>query len=492
MVASKVDSLPALNRRAASVAVTGTDDTYLGRCIVPLTVAHPGLTGIHALQEGREAFAARALLAQHAQRSLDIQYYIWRNDTTGTLLFDELKAAAGRGVRVRLLLDDNTTSGLDAVLAELDAHPLIEVRLFNPFAIRKPRALNFVTDFARVNRRMHNKSFTADNQISIVGGRNVGDEYYGAASAVLFVDLDVITVGPVVREVSNTFDRYWNSPSAYPLASIVSAAAAGAAQPTRDAALAHTYMEAVRNLPFFDQLTQGAPSFDWAPVRLLSDSPGKVTGNPGKNGIVADKLRALFGNPQRGLDLVSPYFVPGKDTANEFIGFARRGASVRVLTNSLEATDVAAVHAGYAEWRKPLLEAGVRLYELRREWAGEPGEKQAGGPGSSDSALHAKTFAVDGERLFVGSFNLDQRSMHLNTEMGVVIDSPELARRLALRLDRAIPKRAYEVRLDKDGALYWIERQEGRTLRHDVEPGTTWRKRTAVWLMSWLPIDWLL
>lgn len=487
MLAHQYSSLPALDRRVASVAVTGTDDTYLGKRVAPLTVAQ---AGIHPMSDGRDAFAARALLAQHAQRSLDIQYFIWRNDTTGALLFDELKAAAGRGVRIRLLLDDTTTSAIDAVLAELDAHPLIEIRVFNPFAIRKPRALNFVTDFTRLNRRMHNKSFTADNQVSIVGGRNIGDEYFDATSAVLFVDLDVIAVGPVVKAVSDNFDRYWNSAAAYPYSLFVPAA--GAAQPTRDAALAHTYMEAVRTSAFFAQLARGAPPFEWVPARLVSDSPGKVAGKAGSGEMVVDKLRVLFGNPRQTLDLVSPYFVPGKDTAREFIGFAKRGASVRVLTNSLEATDVVAVHAGYAEWRKSLLEAGVKLYELRREWAADPTEKQKTAPGTSNSSLNAKTFAVDGERVFVGSFNLDQRSMHLNTEMGVVIDSPELARRMVGRLDRNIPNRAYEVSLDKDGSLYWIEQREGKTLRHDAEPGATWWKRTAVQLLSLLPIEWLL
>jgi putative cardiolipin synthase len=485
-------SLPVLDKRVASSALSDTDDTRLGRAVLPAAMAHPGLAGIHALADGRDAFAARAVLAQAAERSLDVQYYIWRNDTTGTLLFDALRQAADRGVRVRLLLDDNNTSGLDAVLAQLDAHPQVEVRLFNPFAIRTMRFLGFATDFGRLNRRMHNKSFTADNQITIVGGRNVGDEYFGAVGEVSFADLDVMTVGPVVRAVSDDFDLYWNSSSAYPLALL--APDAGEAPKRLVDPEAGTYLEAVKRSSFIEQLTAGTLPFEWARTRMVSDDPAKVVGKAAMEAHVAVKLRNLLGQPQRSLDLVSPYFVPGKAGVEAFTTLAQQGAKVRVLTNSLEATDVAAVHAGYAKWRKPLLEAGVTLYELRREWTDEPSREKRDGVsfGSSDASLHAKTFAVDGTRVFVGSFNFDQRSIFLNTEMGLVIDSPVLATRLSETLDEAMPTRAYEVRMDEKGSLHWIERGQGKAIRHDSEPGTTWWKRVSVMLLSWLPIDWLL
>src|ERR1051325_4940138 len=208
--------LPSLEGRTTSAVLPDTDETRLGKSIVPLLTAHPGLSGIYSLPNSQDAFAARARLAEVAERTLDLQYYIWEKDMTGTLLFDALRAAADRGVRVRLLLDDNNTSGLDPTLAALDAHPNIEVRLFNPFVIRRAR-IGYVTDLFRANRRMHNKSFTADNQVTIIGGRNIGDEYFGAAEGSLFVDLDVMAVGPIVREVSNDFDRYWASASSYPL-----------------------------------------------------------------------------------------------------------------------------------------------------------------------------------------------------------------------------------------------------------------------------------
>lgn len=204
-------TLPSLENRELSQAlsVSTAKTTPLGKTIVPHANANPGKSGVYSLSEAREAFAARMLLAQAAERTLDIQYYIWRPDQTGTLLFEALHAAADRGVRVRLLLDDINTSGLDRMLSALDSHPLIEVRLFNPFIVRKPRIVGFVTDFFRANRRMHNKSFTVDNQVTIIGGRNVGDEYFGATDNSLFEDLDVLAVGPVVDEVSQDFDRYW-------------------------------------------------------------------------------------------------------------------------------------------------------------------------------------------------------------------------------------------------------------------------------------------
>ena len=493
MALTSCSSLPPLEGRVASTAIVDTDDTRLGKALMPLTMAHPGLAGIHALADGRDAFAARAALAQAADRSLDVQYYIWRDDTTGRLMFDALRSAAERGVRVRLLLDDNNTAGLDESLAALDAHPMIEVRLFNPNGIRSVRAVGMAADFVRLNRRMHNKSFTADNQVTIIGGRNVGDEYFGAAGEISFADLDVIAAGPVVRAVSDDFDLYWNSPSAYPLV-LLAPGAAGAPALKPDAE-AQAYMGANMRSAFLGQLVEGSLPLEWARARFVSDDPAKVMGMAAPEANIAFKLRDILGEPQRSLDLVSPYFVPGKEGTAAFVDLAKRGTRTRILTNSLEATDVAAVHAGYAKWRKPLLESGVTLYELRREATDEPSRERRGsgsGIGSSDASLHAKTFGVDGNRVFVGSFNFDQRSIHLNTEMGMVIDSPALATRLTETLDRTLPTRAYEVKLDDRGSVIWLERRGDQVIRHEKEPGTSWFKRAAVKALSWLPIDWLL
>ncbi|APA71506.1 hypothetical protein YQ44_17420 [Janthinobacterium sp. 1_2014MBL_MicDiv] len=493
-------SLPSLDGRIASTVITDTQHTRLGTAIAPLAAQHPGVSGIYPLADGRDAFAARALLAAAAQRSLDVQYYIWHKDITGTLLFDALRQAAERGVRVRLLLDDNNTAGLDQTLTMLGKQQNIEIRLFNPFVPRSPRALAFVTDFSRVNRRMHNKSFTADNQATIVGGRNVGDEYFGAAGDVLFADLDVLAVGPVVDDVSREFDRYWNSASAYPAQLLLTRPVEGdaatiAAEADRidDTQAAEEYVQALRTSPFVRQMMERTLPFEWAQTRMVSDDPAKVLDKARPGTGVAENLQNLLGVPEKEVDLISPYFVPGKSGTQAFADLAKQGVGVRILTNALEATDVAAVHAGYAKWRKPLLEAGVLLYESRRSWEQGDAREQPGRFGSSASSLHAKTFAVDDRRIFVGSFNFDPRSIELNTEMGLVIDSPALARQLGQAMRTTIPQRAYQVMLGADGALYWIARSaNGSTTRYDTEPGTSVWKRMGVAILSVLPIDWLL
>jgi putative cardiolipin synthase len=492
-------SLPPPGPRTATLAFADTGRTRLGQALAPLVAAHPGLAGILALPDGRDAFAARILFARGAERSLDVQYYIWRADLTGVLLLDELRSAAARGVRIRLLLDDNNTAGLDPMLAALDAEPNIEVRLFNPFTTRTWRSLGYLFDFGRLNRRMHNKSFTVDNQVSIVGGRNIGDEYFGAAGEVLFVDLDVLAVGPIVKEVSQKFDRYWNSASAYPVSALVEAADARSvpalahrAAGLRTQAAAQRYLETIKASPFVEQIRQGQLPLEWSTARLVSDDPDKVIGAARPEERLAFQLQRLWGRPARQFDLVTPYFVPGSEGARALADTARGGAQVRVLTNSLASTDVAVVHAGYAKWRRELLTAGVRLYELRPRWGAELPHSGHGRFGSSAASLHAKTFAVDDRSIFVGSFNMDRRSIDLNTEMGFVIDSPRMARQLSQSLDERIPERAYEVRLDGNGKLYWIERSAGTTVRHDEEPGTGFWKRAGVRILSFLPIDWLL
>jgi putative cardiolipin synthase len=477
------------------------DDTRLCRGIAPKIAAHPGRSGIYALPDAQEAFAARILLARAADRSLDVQYYIWHRDLTGTLLMAELCNAADRGVRVRLLLDDNNTAGLDAILAAVDSHPNVEVRLFNPFFARKARFLGYLTDFARLNRRMHNKSFTADNQATIVGGRNVGDEYFGAADGVLFADLDVLAVGPVVDEVSHSFESYWSSESARPadrLLPSVSPAAreelTAAARRTESSPEAATYTRAVRESPFVRELMQGTLEMEWAIAHAYSDDPAKGMGRARPETLLAKRLEQVLGPAAADFSLISPYFVPTAEGVTWFEKLARRGVKTRVLTNALEATDVSFVHAGYSKRRQALLKLGVTLYELRR--SSEAGaRKPAGsrrGSGSSGSSLHAKTCAVDGARVFVGSFNFDPRSAKLNTEMGVVIESSRLAQRIDDVFRDRIPEDSYEVRFLESGELRWVERRDGNSFCHEREPGTTAWKRAWVRFLAVLPIEWLL
>ena len=473
--------------------------TFLEQSIGPLVQAHPGLSGIHTLADGLDAFAARMRLAQSAERSLDVQYYIWHDDMTGRMLFDALRAAADRGVRVRLLLDDNNTVGLDPTLAALDVHPNIEVRLFNPFKHRRARWLGYLTEFTRLNRRMHNKSFTADGQATIVGGRNVGDEYFGAAEQSLFVDLDVLAIGPVVEEVGKDFERYWRSVPARPARQLLPAgqpeqlqALAASAERLMGEPAARAYAQAVRTSDFLSALAQGTLAIDWAPARLLSDDPAKAIGRARPRTLVVTKLEEAIGKPERSLALVSAYFVPTRGGIAALAMMARRGVKVRVLTNSLEATDVTAVHAGYIGCRRPLLRAGVTLYELQRLSARRRRRKGKGRFGSSATSLHAKTFAVDGARAFVGSFNFDPRSARLNTEMGLIIDCPELAGRIEAAFIDGMADHAYEVRLRPLRRLCWIQQRAAGPVQLDTEPGAGFWRRTLVRCLARLPLHWML
>ncbi|MGY1426373.1 phospholipase D family protein [Lysobacter sp. A289] len=492
------EELPDLGGRSVSTTLTDTADTRLGRAIASRVAAHPGISGIVPLIEGRDAFAARFLLADAAERTLDIQYYIWHDDLSGTLLFESVHRAADRGVRVRLLLDDNNTVGLDQRLAALDAHPHIEVRLFNPFVNRDWRWLGYLTDFARLNRRMHNKSFTADNQATIIGGRNVGDEYFDVGGELLFADLDVLAIGPVVDDVSRDFDRYWASASSYPADRILAPAdLALLDELSRDASVvardpaAQEYLEAIAASAFMSDLLAARLPIEWAPTRLVSDDPAKGLGHAGDEGLLTTRLREAIGTPMRELYLVSPYFVPGAEGVDYFAGLVGRGVEVTVFTNSLEATDVAAVHSGYAKRRKPLLEAGVTLWEMKRKTVSSR-LRDRGLPGSSASSLHAKTFSLDGLHVFIGSFNFDPRSDRLNTEMGFVIDSPVLAGQIADLFSLQVPANAYRLRIGDDGELQWVEMHDGHQVVHDEEPGTDFLDRAAVAVMSVLPIEWLL
>ena len=473
----------------------------LGRAIAARAAANPGKTGIHAIPESRDAFAARAILAAAADRTLDVQYYIWRADETGFLLFEALWAAAERGVRVRLLLDDNNTAGLDATIVALDAHPNIEIRLYNPLFNRTNRFLNYLTDFPRLNRRMHNKSFTADGHATIIGGRNVGNEYFAKGGGVGFRDLDVVAVGAVVRDVSAAFERYWQSRSAYPVARLLNAPGPDVAtaleamfEDIRANPSSEAYLDSLRETTIVRELLEGGLRLEWTTARLICDDPGKTLDTSGSTDILLlPALLRATGSAQRSFDLVSPYLVPAKDGTAVLTSLSQRGVKVRILTNSLAATDVVAVHAGYAKRRRDLLRTGVRLYELKPsalEGAAE-GKRRYGG--SSSASLHAKTFALDGASVFVGSFNFDQRSAHLNTEMGLLIESPALAERLTKAFDDAVPQAAYEVRLVADGRnLEWTERSRSGVTRHAREPESGFLRRSAVSLLSTMPIEWML
>ena len=474
--------------------------TRLGRAVGPLVGQNPEHCGIHPLPEGLDAFAARYLLISLAEKTLDIQYYIWENDMSGRLLFSAVLEAAEHGVRVRLLLDDNNTLGLDRTLNELNRHPNIEVRLFNPFSFRSLRLLGYLTDFARLNRRMHNKSFTVDGAACIVGGRNVGDKYFGAGDEPLFSDLDVLAIGPVVSEVAQDFDRYWQCRSVAPFSAVVntdtendSDSAVSLPQAWQDSPQVESYLRRLRESTFVTSLEERSLPFTWARTRLLSDDPRKGLGRAKTKNLLPQRLLSVVGSPQQQLDIISAYFVPTRAGVAQLLGLVRKGVRIAILTNSLAANDVSVVHAGYAKWRKKLLRHGIALYELKPHNPPHGALHDRGLTGNSGSSLHAKTFSVDAKTVFIGSFNFDPRSAVLNTEMGLVIDSASLATRIHENLVINLREHAWTLRLDDRGKINWVEYPgEAEEVVHRHEPRTRLMQRLLVRLVWRLPIEWLL
>lgn len=490
--------LPSLDGRHASAALDG-QDTPIAAAIAPVAARHPGMSGIYLLPDALDAFAARVEMIRAAQRSVDLQYYIWNNDLSGRILLAELVRAADRGVRVRLLIDDNTTAGLDPMLAGANAHPQIEVRLFNPLTLRRVRTANYLFAFPRLNRRMHNKSLTIDGAVTIVGGRNVGDEYFGAEQDGLFIDMDALAIGAVLPDVSAQFDRYWNSRSAYPAELLIAADRAKPMAMLRDppesnSARGQQYREAIAATAFIRDAMAQTLNWQWTDVQLFSDDPAKALGAEPPESLLINRLKPVIADARSSFDLVSGYFVPAKSGTALLTGLARRGVDTLVVTNSFAVTDVPLVHAGYVKKRQPLLAAGVHLFEVRpgpKGRAAETAHNATRFSGGGES-LHAKTFVIDRRKLFVGSFNFDPRSAELNCEMGFLIDSPYLSGLVADGLRERLPDHSYAVTLSPKGKLQWGDTADGRQGVLSVEPGTTAWNRTTVWLLSHLPIDWLL
>jgi putative cardiolipin synthase len=466
--------------------------------------AHPGLSGAYPLSDGMEALAARVVLARAAERSLDLQYYIWHPDIAGRILLKELLDAADRGVRVRLLLDDlGVGAADDEGFLLLDSHPSVAVHLFNPIALRNARTAGLVANPLRLNRRMHNKSMTADNLVTVVGGRNIGNEYFSLDELVNFADMDVLAVGPVVDEVSDAFDIYWNSDAAFPIRAFHENGRTpdqlARAKQKLEAYVAQNgdpYYEAMRATPLGLDATQSEVDPYWGVITALFDLPEKALGQ--ETDLLLQQLGGLVGQVQQDILIISPYFVPGKEGTAALIAARQRGARVRVFTNSLAATDVAAVHAGYKKSRRDLLEGGVELFEMKPKLSGNRGaQKKLSYSGSSGASLHAKMFVFDRQRVFIGSMNLDPRSVDINTEIGLLIDSPELAYSLLDRFESRHDKAFYEVRLEPkdpdrpDGRqqLVWIDHGEGEEIRYTKEPETTFWQRFGVGFISLFPVD---
>ncbi|WP_173930964.1 phospholipase D family protein [Chelativorans sp. Marseille-P2723] len=489
---------PPLEGRTASRAVSPSPATTLGKFAVK---PRPnGDSGVLPLIDGPDSFAARIALIRTAELALDVQYYIWQRDATGLILLDELRKAAARGVRVRLLLDDNGITGLDEDLAALDALPNVEVRLFNPFILRKFKLFGYAFDFLRLNRRMHNKALTADGAVSILGGRNIGDVYFGFGDGVQFIDTDVIVAGKAAADVGTDFDRYWHSGSSHPVARIIGSPQANSlerlisdARRAAESAEGRLYFERLRSSELVGDLIAGRPDFEWTEVTLVSDDPAKGLGKAENRDLLFPQLMSLLSMPTRSVDLVSAYFIPGRTFSRALRQLADGGVRVRILTNSQAATDVIVVHSAYVKYRPELLQSGIKLYELKPEHAIREEPRTQGLAGSSRASLHSKTLAVDGQRIFIGSFNFDPRSFHLNTEMGVLIDSPRLAEAVAAAFVERFPQVSYLPVLTGEDGIVWDEVGiDGERIRHYTEPQTSPLSRLFLRLLGLLPIEWLL
>lgn len=476
----------------------------------------PGLSdkasAYRLIDDGLDAMAVRLAMLRSAQRTVDIQTYIWAQDTTGRLLMRELLRTADRGVRVRVLLDDNNTAGMDPVLRMLDAHPNITVRLFNPFPSRAMRVWDWARDFQRVNRRMHNKLMLVDQSLTLIGGRNWGDAYFKSSEDLHFEDVELLVHGPVVAQAQASFERYWQSADAYALHGLLGEETASRdaleAEVRRSMTLptAKVWREDLRSSPLFGLRSGQGANWAWAPMELVDDAPLKVQQNPpaGQSALM-QRLESMFGLAQRSIDIVSPYFVPGHAGAEALSTLAQQGVRVRVLTNSLAATDVAAAHTGYARHRVQLLKAGVALFELHPEPRVQPGPRRPRLV-AQRASLHAKAFIVDREEVFIGSLNLDPRSSRLNTEVGLIVRSPELALQLQNKLDGLLAHSAWQVGVDADDRVRWRTEaassaqpaQEGQlsdgtndpVLRE--EPLASPARRLLIWLLLRLDLDWML
>jgi putative cardiolipin synthase len=489
-------SLPAHEPGSSSLALAPPVDAPLAQVAGRvLATGRPGDSAFRLLPEGETAFNARIAIARRAKRSIDAQYYLIRDDDVGRLFLRELRDAARRGVRVRLLVDDLYTGATEPLLAGLAAEPGAEVRLFNPLPSRggsaEGRLLLSLHEFDRVNHRMHNKLLVADNSFAVAGGRNIAAEYFMHSDQANFIDIDVLACGQVVQDLSALFDGYWNSEHAVPVGAWPHDAAAARAALERAVAQAPAQLDERANdvldqPPVGTQLDAGLVAMTPAPAQALADPPDKVRGVAGGAGSVVAHTLALFGTARSEVNIVSPYFIPGEVGLNmiKSVGATDENGRITLVTNALGATDEPLVHARYADYRLDLLKAGVRIYEVSPTLS--QGTETAGRFGRSTGQLHAKVAVIDRQRIFIGSMNLDPRSARTNTELGLVIESPTLAEQLRALFRGSLVNAAWRLRLSADGEhIVWTATDaQGHPVVHTTEPDDTLWRRLKNWLLS--------
>jgi len=514
-VTSACSSLPTDFDSTDSYAYSDTSQTTLGKKAAKIIDGDSSNSTVYLVSEGTEALLTRIALLSMAERSVDVQYFIWKSDLIGKLIMNEMMNAAERGVRVRMLLDDITLdSETKAILFAMDQHHNINVRIYNPLSSSGYRASAAITDTYRINRRMHNKSFTVDSQYTIVGGRNIENNYFSANVRSNYGDLDIISIGPIVPEVNKQFDIYWNSPLAIPAEVFSSHASHKNSYQTVRQELSYfvlskkdsAYALDIKNSEMYQRVESGIsgnnPDLLYrGEAHVIYDDPEKTLGkSKSEVTYMTSLIRPHIEKIEHSLELVSPYFVPGVAGREYLANMVERGIQVRVITNSLASTDGIMAQSGYARHRIELLKGGVELYELKPK-AKSKASRSLSRSADAKSALHAKIYIFDRDEVYIGSFNLDPRSANINTELGVICAIPEMAAHIAEKMfDENIEEIAYKIELvieneDVDGIqiaqekVVWVETVDGKKIRHMTQPETSGWRRFNLNVYSILPIE---
>jgi putative cardiolipin synthase len=478
--------------KQASVAIGDTSNTREAAEVNKWMEGKTDINGFYPLLAGFDAFGARLILIDEAEASIDAQYFLMKPDHAGLVFASKLIEAADRGVRVRLLLDDIFTNVEDLDLAVLNDHPNIELRIFNPIARKGIYAFNYLGHFSLANRRMHNKALVIDNQVAVVGGRNIAEEYFQLETTGEFLDFDMISVGPIVRQVSTEFDTYWNHKLAVPMEALYTDKDPEKLQEARTALLQDMrdsgdsiYAEAI-NTPLMKQLNELSLSPYIADARLLTDDPQKLLEDVSdEQQIVVNELRKALLAAEEEIIIFTPYFIPRKSGIELAQQLRDKGIRVVVITNSLATNNHTSVHSAYASYRKDLLKAGVELWEARADAAKvttDDGQSQL-----EHLTLHTKGILIDKKRIFVGSLNLDPRSIDINTEMGLLIDSPEMGAMLTESALSSIPDMAYRLQLGDDNKITWHATIDGKQVIETKDPQTSGWRRFSAWFLKIAP-----
>ncbi len=474
--------------REVSVAINPSEDTALQRRVDVWLAANPGPSGFYPLISGTDALGARLRLIEVAEKTIDAQYFLMKTDAAGFVFSSALLAAADRGVRVRFLLDDIFTTVKDEDLAIIDGHPNIELRIFNPIARQGIGLFNYLGHFKSANRRMHNKSFIVDNKVAIVGGRNIADEYFDLNTEGVFLDLDIVAIGPVAADVSEEFDTFWNHRLALPAEAVIGKFSEQDVAEFR-AKIDRDFLEEARSIyrnavssDLMRSFENNETALYSADAIVLTDEPEKLVSEISQeNMILIQAMADIVREATSEVVVLSPYFVPGDEGVEFWRSIAAKGVRVVIITNSLASNNHTSVHSGYAKYRKDIIRAGVELYEARANAVSDPGE---GGREAKTMTMHTKAMIFDRERLFVGSLNLDPRSIEINSEMGVVVTSAEMSGILANQLFESLGDWTYRVMLNEDGRLRWHATIDGAKVVETSEPLARWYTRFNAWFLK--------